>query len=216
MQKQRKNIPANRPAMITALTVAMMTLGTALLLLHPVGAQAPGAPEWWPCIQRYVPKLSVGRFWEGGLEENNNWHENKEIVDLARRISDRDISTQESLADVRAFMASNGEQQNKVEDLLRATQQTVNEQRDRIIDGINRFAKRQHMMIRRIEQQTKDMENPELTQAQLEDLEARQKWDIRVFEEREGMITYLCEQPVLMAKKFFAVGRAVAEAQNKR
>lgn len=194
----------------------LIAAAAGLFLSCTAQAQPPGTPDWWPCIQRYVPKLSVGTFWPGGLEAGNAWRENKEILRLAKRLGDRDISVQANLDDTKAFIASAADSKQAVEDLLRAMEHVVNENRNRIMQGISRFAKRQAMMIRRIEQQTQDLDAPGLTEEKKEDLEARQKWDIRVFEDREGMISYLCEQPVLLEKKFFAVGRAIAEARDKR
>lgn len=189
----------------------------AFSLAPTANAQAPGAPEWWPCIQRYVPSVSAGRFWEGGLEPGEAWMENEEILRIARRVADRDISAEDNLKDIEAFLAAEtGDQKAVIEDLLRGIQHMVNKQRDHIIKGISRFADRQNMMIRRIEKQTYAMEEEGISAGKRRDLEDRQKWDIRVFEEREGMIAHLCEQPVLLAKKFFTVGRAIAETQDKR
>ena len=189
-----------------------------VFLLSAAQAQAPrhNAPEWWPCIQRYVPKLSVGAFWDGGLSPSDSWRENESITRLTEKFSDRKIPVEENLEDIRIFLASVEDPTSVAADLVRGLQHAVNQQRDHIIAGIGRFAERQTMMIRRIEKQSQAMENPDLGPAQKRDLESRQKWDIRVFEEREGMMAYLCEQPVLLEKKFFAVGRAIAASQNKR
>ena len=158
----------------------------------------------------------MGRFWEGGLEESDTWRSNTEIERIARRFADRDISVEESLKDVDAFLDASKDKRAAAEDLVRSMQDTVNAHRNQIIRGIQRFAKRQAMMIRRIERQTQKLDDPETNSRQKSDLETRQRWDIRVFEEREGMIAYLCEQPVLLEKKFFAVGRAIAASQDKR
>lgn len=198
-----------------ALTVSLLV---GLMLIAPqAAAQAPGSPEWWPCVQRYVPKLSIGKFWEGGLKPSDAWQENQEIQRLAERFGNRDITTEESIADAQGFLSSPaGRDAAAAEDLVRSLQYAVNLQRDHVIRGIRRFAERQTEMIRRIERLSQQMDNPELTAQQIEQLETRQNWDIRVFEEREDMINYLCEQPVLLEKKFFAVGRSIAEKQNKR
>lgn len=211
----KKVFPDSKLRLKSRCKAAVVGVVIGFLSLGSVQAQPPESPEWWPCIQRYVPKLAVGTFWQGGLEKDDGWRENKEIVKLAKRLGSRDVPVEESLDEVKAFIAASGGQ-DAVEDLLRAMESVSNEERNRIVDGIKRFAKRQNLMINRIDQQTQDLETKELTAEQKKDLEARQKWDIRVFEERERMVTYLCEQPVALEKKFFAVGRAIAQAQNKR
>ncbi len=211
----KKLSPDPKPGLKLRRKTLAVGAAMGLFLLGSAQAQPPEPPEWWPCIQRYVPKLAVGTFWQGGLEKDDAWRENKEIVKLAKRLGSRDVSVEESLDEVKSFIAASGGQ-DAAEDLLRAMESVSNEERNRIVDGIKRFAKRQNLMINRIDQQTQDLETKELTAEQKKDLEARQKWDIRVFEERERMVTYLCEQPVALEQKFFAVGRAIAQAQNKR
>lgn len=195
-------------------TIAVLA---ALFSLTTANAQAPGTPDWWPCVQRYVPKLSTGTFWKDGLEPSNSWRKSEEIMGLVQRFSDRDIPVEKNLEEVRVFLDSTtGDKRQVAEDLVRGLESKVNAQRDQVIRGIKRFADRQTMMIRRIEQQTRAMEDTGLEPTQKYDLEVRQKWDIRVFEEREAMINYLCEQPVLLEKKFFSVGRVIAESQGMR
>ena len=108
--------------------------------------------------------------------------------------------------------------------LVTALDELINSKRDRVVKGIARFSARQQMMITRIETQARKIEelkaaaNPD-TEA-LKDLEVRQKWDVRVFDEREDLISHLCEQPVLMEQKLFALGRDIAayleEYEEKR
>ena len=39
---------------------------------------------------------------------------------------------------------------------------------------------------------------------------AEQGWDIRVFEDRRSSLGYLCEQPVLLEQRAFALARTIA------
>jgi len=41
------------------------------------------------------------------------------------------------------------------------------------------------------------------------DLEELLSWDLRIFEERNRSMTYLCEQPVLLEQRAFALGRTI-------
>ena len=60
-------------------------------------------------------------------------------------------------------------------------------------------------------------EQPSTDQAsKLEDLQVRQKWDIRIFEEREALRNNLCEQPVLLEQRFFSLGRYIAKLHQEK
>ena len=179
-------------------------------------AQPPQrAPEGWPCIQSYVPNISPGRFWPGELPGDNRWRDDQRITLLADELVSRANSLEQSLDKVREFFATPGNAtQTTAELLIGALTEAVNRERGKVLEGIDRFGKRQRMMVERIESQAQKIEKlqdaGDADAAELEDLQTRQKWDIRVFEERERMAGHLCEQPVLLEQKFFAIGRAVA------
>ncbi len=187
-----------------------------LLAAGLLWAQPPsvGAPEAWPCVQRYQPAVSAGIFWPHELLENVDWADAREVRALADRITERAVTLEEAREEVRVFLATRDKNRQKTAGLLvTALDEFINSKRDRVIEGIARFSARQQKMIRRIQAQSKKIEelkalaNPDAKE--LEDLSARQKWDVRVLEEREGLAGHLCEQPVLMEQKFFVVGRDI-------
>ncbi len=179
----------------------------------------PPAPEGWPCIQRYQPSVSAGAFWPYELLEDVHWNEEPQVRDLADAVTERAMPLEEAREEIRAFLESQeqdtGKDLQKTASLLiAALDEMINSKRDRIIEGIARFSARQQMMISRIETQGRKIDELKAAAdpdaAALEDLETRQKWDVRVFDEREDLSGHLCEQPVLMEQKFFALGRDVA------
>lgn len=177
-------------------------------------AQPPqAAPEGWPCVQGYVPTVSAGRFWTGELPGGGKGEQ--DIALLAGELMSRKFTLQESLDKTgKFFTAPENATRAKAESLVAALTDAVNRERGKVLDGIKRFGKRQQMMAGRIESQAKKLEQmdgaADADEAQLEDLQTRQKWDIRVFEERERMMSHLCEQPVLLEQRFFEIGRTVA------
>ena len=74
-------------------------------------------------------------------------------------------------------------------------------------------------MLARIDEQAKkieDIKDDEGKRETLEDLQVRQKWDIRIFEEREKLSSALCEQPVVLEQKFFALASILRHIWKKR
>jgi len=188
----------------------------AAALAAAAHAQPPqAAPEGWPCIQGYVPTVSAGRFWTGELPGDGAGEGEQDIALLAEELMCRKLTLAESLDKTAKFFAApENATRAKAESLVAALTGAVNRERGKVLDGIRRFGKRQQMMAGRIESQAKKLEQMEdagdADEAQLEDLQTRQKWDIRVFEERERMMNHLCEQPVVLEQRFFEIGRSVA------
>src|SRR5690606_23625046 len=60
----------------------LTALALALTVTVPVSAADFAAPDW-PCIQRMVPGLSVGRMWSGPMPEGD-WRDTPAIRSLAR------------------------------------------------------------------------------------------------------------------------------------
>ena len=186
-----------------------------VLLATHVAAQPPrAAPADWPCVQSYVPSVSAGRFWQGELPGDESWRDDARIIGLADELLQRTLGLDESLARVREFFAlPENATRATGEALIGALTAGVNRERAKVLVAIERFGGRQRTLAERIESQAQGLEELQDTggdEAALEDLQTRQRWDIRVFEERERMADHLCEQPVLLEQKFFAIGRVVA------
>ena len=69
-------------------------------------------------------------------------------------------------------------------------------------------------MATRIEAQTAELsrltaEGAAAQQARRDDLRERLVWDARIYEERERSLTYICEQPVLLEQRIFALAREI-------
>ena len=45
--------------------------------------------------------------------------------------------------------------------------------------------------------------------ARRQELEQQRLWDIRIYEDRERSLTYICEQPVLLEQRVFALAREI-------
>ena len=182
-------------------------------------ARYGAAPEGWPCIQPYVAEVSAGAFWTGVLPDSAELQNHEAIIRLAEEVSDRTIDYQQSSDKVGVFLqqlaaASPEQKRAQAELLVVALTNAINEKRHQVMKGIKRFAERQQMMITRIGEQDHKIraaqDDDSVSASVLDDLEIRQKWDIRVFEERESQKNYLCEQAVLLEQRFFLLGRSIS------
>ena len=92
----------------------------------------------------------------------------------------------------------------------------ANEQRSKYISGLKQFSRNQRALAARINDETgrlRDLEAQATTAAATEATDLRQAWtwDTRIYDERERSLHLLCQQPVLLDQRVFALARALAE-----
>ena len=186
-----------------------------LLLGITEGFAADPEDKDWPCIQRKVPEISAGMVWVGPpVEElDEEWRQDGQITTFAKRISGRSMALEDAQGEIESFASAlGGDKAHKLTLLFAATLDTINRERNAIISGIQRYTRRQAQLAERIQKQTADLHQfpadaDEAQQARRLELEERQLWDTRIFEERERSLTYICEQPVILEQRLFALAR---------
>ena len=186
------------------------------LLLGPAQAKAADEADW-PCIQRKVPQVSAGMVWAGPAVEDleEDWRADQEVAFLARRISARSLPIEEAQRLIDSYAATLKDQKNrKLTLLFAATLATINGDRGSIIEGIGRYTRRQQSLAERIQKQTSELNRLPVNggaedQARRRELEERLTWDTRIFEERERSLAYVCEQPVILEQRLFALSREI-------
>jgi hypothetical protein len=88
----------------------------------------------------------------------------------------------------------------------------INQQRSDIIAGIRQYTRKQQHLAAKIAQDSQKLANlqpgttPDAPTQEL--LDARQ-WDLRVFEDRRRLLPQICEQPVLLEQRAFALSRVM-------
>ena len=190
-----------------------LVLGLSLI---PAMAEAAGEADW-PCIQRKVPQVSAGMVWAGPDVESleGEWRSDQEVKLLARRISARSLPIEEAQKLIESYAATlKDKKDRKLTMLFAATLATINGDRGSIIEGIGRYTQRQKSLAERIQKQTSELHQlPQNGSAEEQErrreLEQRQTWDTRIFEERERSLAYVCEQPVILEQRLFALSREI-------
>ncbi|MGF1658087.1 MAG: hypothetical protein ACFCUS_01515 [Rubrimonas sp.] len=193
-----------------ALCAAAVAAGAAL-------AQ-PKDPDW-PCVQRKVVHLSIGMMWTGPLPEDPHaWRDDPELAALAARIAARRTGMEE----VAALLAQVGPgpdapRAERLATLFSGVFALIDAERARIVDGTTRYAQRQRALSERIDAAQAALAAAEAAAKPddfdaLDAIEAQRDtlaWDVRIYEERNRSLTYVCESPVILEKRAFAVARAV-------
>lgn len=192
------------------LKVRVLFCLTVLLLPAAAGAAESADPDW-PCIQRLVPRISAAQVWAGPEPEPAMWQGDLEVSRLASKLAARRTPLPETeklvedFADAQAPEALNP----KLTALFGRSLQIINQDRASIIAGIKRFAKRQRALAERIRETRATLKTVDGDEGNANELRETLAWDIRIFDEREKSMTYLCEQPVLLEQRAFALGRSI-------
>lgn len=173
----------------------------------------------WPCIQRKVPHLSVAQLWSGpAVPEDGSWRDDPEITRLASLAAAR----RTDLDELQPILAGLGPSEEHSRDerlvaLFGGAFTIIDRERTRIIDRIERFARKHRALaeqiddrdaeIRALEEATAPDDHDELDR--IEEMQDQQDWDIRIYQERQKSLIYVCETPVLLERRAFAIARMI-------
>lgn len=184
----------------------------AVLLATPAVAQRVTDPDW-PCIQRRQPQLSIAQVWTGPIPDESIEEQAKtpDVRDLARVIALRRTDLAEAEAMIDSF--ASGHDAADLTALFLASFTDIQKARDRVMSGITRYAHAQEALDTQINEMRQSFTG--LTAAEPQDFDAIDKletdldWATRVFKDRQQSLTYVCETPVILEQRAFALGRFI-------
>ena len=189
----------------------MRYLVLAAALMVPVAAQAATPTADWPCIQRLQPRLSLGQAWSGPPPAEGAAIPSATAA-LADRLGQRRLALDEAEADIADFAASTDAEGLAL--LMQAVFQRIDTQRATIIQGISRYGHAQVALAEQVETRRRHMAELETADPpDFDAIDAEERAldiDMRVFTDRQQSLTYVCESPVLLDQRLFALGRAIA------
>src|SRR5262245_16444590 len=181
-------------------------------------AADPRFPDW-PCNQIKVPEISVAAVWAGPPIDDvgNAWEEDATIKDLVARLAARRTpldDAQKAIADAVTGTESDGKKKAKL--IFAGLFKTLNHERSEVMGGIERYARKQKEFSEQIRStilQLRELQDrPDLDQSRIEELTNRVEWDTRIFEERRKTMNFVCEVPVLIEQRLFALARAIQQS----
>jgi len=194
-----------------AIAAAIASLGTAF-------AADPRFPDW-PCNQVKVPEISVAAVWAGPSIDDvgNAWEDDATIKDLVARLAARRTpldDAQKAISDV--ITGTESERQKKAKLIFAGLLKTLNHERSEVMQGIERYFRKQREFsdqIRSTILQLRELQDrPDPDQNRIDELTNRVEWNTRIFEERRKTMNFVCEVPVLIEQRLFALARAIQQS----
>ena len=183
-------------------------------LAAPAHAQVSD-PDW-PCVQRLVGRLEPGQMWSGPPLPQAD-AATPELQELVRRLIDPKTPLDEVSAKVAAYRDGlpPGEREMQLARLFALSLDWINDERDTVIRGIKRYARGQQGLADRIVAETRAIDGLEAETApdsvKLEELRSARAWDTRIYTDRQKALALVCDQPVQLEQRAFALARAVQE-----
>jgi hypothetical protein len=205
----------NRPGRAVAYRIAC---GFVLLSLAGEPAAQQQDPDW-PCIQRKVPHLSVAQLWSGPpVPEDADWRQDAEIARLAALLAARRTELDEARPLVVSVAPADGQSRDqRLLALFAGVFETIDRERARIIAAIGRYADSQRRLAEQIDARDSTLREAEAAaepddhdaQDRIERMQDELAWAIRIYQDRQRSLGFVCESPVILEQRAFAVARMI-------
>lgn len=199
---------------------ATLSITCALALLSVSFSAAPAADfsdPTWPCIQRKVERLSLGLMWPHPVPETAPAAATTErAADLVSALVLRRVSLEDASARIAAFTeAENVSDPDTLGHVFKRVFDRIARNRSSIIKGIERYSLDQAALSDRIEEKRAKMialeavEEPDFDQ--IDAIEEQLDWDERIYVDRAKSLVYVCETPVLLEKRLYAIAQSMLQ-----
>ena len=177
----------------------------------------------WPCIYRKVPQLTAAMIWDGPeITDTTSWHKDDAIRKLSQFLISRRVKIDEVDTAIKKYAAGLSEDQRdaKLTELFSAVLTRTNEDRKTVMNGIEKFHKRQVERSKAIEKEALEIQPEEQAAAEdpgadvgvagrASDAAEKYKWEIRTFQEKQANIPIACEIPQLIDERAGEIARAI-------
>ena len=220
---EHRPFSARRGQMIAqAIQLAVLAATLVAMMAAQVGAQETMDPDW-PCIQVLVPTISAGVVWDGPSIKvlEAGWRDQVGIARLVGLVTQRHVDADQAKQEIDAFAQSQptADRNTVLTAVFAGIWEILNEKRQYMIERIKEFTRQQNARANRIENMLLELEviSSDTSPASGADI-AKFRQDlvleVRIFEDREKSIVYLCELPVKIEGKIGALARAISAQLN--
>jgi hypothetical protein len=183
-------------------------------------AADPRYPDW-PCVQAKVPELSVVAMWAGPPLDDaaKSWESDAKTRDLLPRLAARRVPIADAEKAIAEYITgSPAEREQKAKLLFAGLFDRLNRERSEVMNGIERLARRQQDLAEKLRSDIAELHKAQdaagSDPSRLAELVRQVEWSTRIFEDRRKSIRYVCEVPVQIEQRLFALGRAVQQAME--
>jgi hypothetical protein len=179
-------------------------------------AADPRYPDW-PCAQAKVPEISLAAVWAGPpLDDvSAKWKDDAKVSALVTKLAARRTPLEEAQKAITEYLNGASDKTGSGKLLFTGLFDSLNAQRSQVLNGLERVTRKQREAAEKIRADTLALqalqgETPR-DQAKIDDLGNQLLWQTRIFEDRRGVIKFVCEVPTAIDQRLFALGRAIQQ-----
>jgi len=188
----------------------------SLMLVSPSLAASPEPGSTWPCVQRKVAELSLNSIWQrGDLPDNaRRLAADPAVQALAEKLAARRTTMDEAKADITAFANKAGaDRDGMLQGLFLALFDRMKGERSQVMAGIERYGRHQIDLAAKVKAEQQELDrmrsDPKADQAKLANANDQHVWNLRVFDERQKSLSFVCEVPTVIERRLFALARII-------
>lgn len=209
-----------RCAVLSAAWKAVAAVLAVAVVAEPAFAIDPRHPDW-PCHQIKVPELSLAAVWAGPPLDDvgNAWESDDRVRSLVERVVARRTAIEEAEKATADFLTGDAAtRQHRAKLVMAGVFSRLNAERNQVMNGIERFARRQKGFADKIRKEAADIralqDTPGHDPAKVRELADVINWDTRIFEDQRRTIGYVCEVPTAIERRLFMLARAIQQAME--
>ncbi|MGB8398293.1 hypothetical protein [Bradyrhizobium sp.] len=197
-----------------------IAIGALLALTASAGFGFAADPRHqdWPCAQAKVPEISLAAVWAGPPldDASDKWKNDARVSALVSKLAARRTPLEEAQQAIKEFLAGAAAEKVTMAKLLFAGLfDTLNAQRSSVMNGLERVTRKQREAAEKIRSDTlalqalQDASPPD--QSRIDELGNQLVWQTRIFEDRRRVVKFVCEVPVAIDQRLFALGRMIQQ-----
>ena len=180
-------------------------------------AADPRYPDW-PCVQAKVPEISLAAVWAGPPLDDaiDKWKNDEKVSALVSKLAARKTPLEDAKQAVTEFLAGAAAEKAAAGKLLFAGLfETLNAQRNSVLNGLERVTRRQREAADKIRSDTLALQALQGAtppdQTKIDELGNQLIWQTRIFEDRRRVIGFVCEVPTAIDQRLFALARVIQQ-----
>ncbi len=200
-------------------SVALIVGAFALVPDTLVGAQ-PASD--WPCVQRKVDEIALAAAWQGpeiDAAKLSELRKEPDVVKLVQLLAARRTSEQEARKAIAEFSATAGDRKKeKLSAVVLGLFDSINAERADVIAGIERFGRKLKGFAEQVREANAKLDtmraDTKADPTKLNEMVQEVEWELRVFDERQRSLRFVCEVPVLIEQRLFLLSRLIQAAMS--
>jgi hypothetical protein len=177
-------------------------------------AADPRYPDW-PCAQAKVPEISVVAVWAGpSLDDvQGKWKEDATIHGLVTKLAARRTPLDEAERAIKELLAASSAKVATGKLLFSGLFDVLNGERSSVMMGLERVTRKQREAMEKIRADTIGLQELQSAsppdQSKIAALSNQLLWETRIVEDRRRVVKYVCEVPIEIDQRLFALGQAI-------